>query len=107
MSGSIGDYYYHVSNEYWLNGNKEKFCDRSIYEDPSCGNSYGPYYSGVDHLMFFDVNHVRTMSDIHEMLAVPVVFNPTDVLPPLPKAVQIAVGDISEAITRNYTTLRG
>ncbi len=91
------DYYYHVQNEYLIDGNQEKFADRSVYEDGSNANSYGPLYSGLDHFKYFDVNHLQCLTDALEVIAIPIVFQPTDILPPLPEHIQIkvrAIGDL-------------
>ncbi len=102
----IYDYYYHVLNEYWIHDSGEKFANQSTYEDPTCSNSLGPLYTPIDHEQYFDVNHLRCLlSDLHELLAVPVIFNPPDVLPPFPKPIQNSLSefaDIVVALTRPF-----
>lgn len=106
LSGSIGNYYYHVLNEYWINGKEEKFADQSVYEDLSCGNSYGPKYTIADHCIYFDVNQARLAADIHQTLALPVVFYPPHVLPPLPKRIRVVLSDVSDTLLRKYTDFK-
>ncbi|XP_037037057.1 lipase-like [Bradysia coprophila] len=82
----ISDYYYHAMNEYWINGDEEKFASRSGYEDPSTANSYGPKYSTTDHSSYFDVK--PSVTSAVQGLAVAIFFQPPDILPPIPEPIR-------------------
>lgn len=95
----ITDYYIHALHEYWIkNESQQMFADPSLYEDPSCANSMGPLYSAVDHFQYFDVNHLKCLSDVQEFLAVPVILNPVDVIPPFPQFIQITLSDLGDLL---------
>lgn len=90
------DYYYHVQNEYLIDGDQGKFANRSMYEDARNANSYGPLYSFFDHFTYFDVTHYQCLTDLLQVTAIPDVFQPTDVLPPLPEHIQIKLREIGD-----------
>jgi len=49
--------YVHHQNELFLDSEKgiQRYCNVGVYEDPTCSNSYGPLYTPVDHLYYFDL----------------------------------------------------
>jgi hypothetical protein len=85
-----GDYYLHHQNEYWdvstLDSSLARYCNTSVYEDPSCSNSQGPAYSLPDHLMYLGVNYFTcAAANIYSFAQIPDLFDPDNYpLPPLP-----------------------
>lgn len=86
----LGDYYIHCQNEYWINGqDDEAFCSNSIYEDPTCSDSLGPYYSIVDHATYLDVDYAICIVDQPApWAAIPAsILQPVGTIPPLPQPI--------------------
>lgn len=102
----IGDYYLHTQTEYWINGTTGKFCNNSIYEDPTCSNSMGPIYSTLlDHLMYFDANYLTCIAEQPwPLISLPYTNQFTSALPPLPEFISGPIGQGADFI---YGLLRG
>ena len=95
----INEYYVHCGPEYWINGkDKQKFADRSVFEDPSCSNSLGPLYNIFDHLLYFDVNIGNCyLSQPMQLLEIPFdLLQPVEVIPPLPRPIEKFISSISD-----------
>lgn len=85
----LGDNYYQSGTELWINGPiDQRFCSRTIYEDPKCSSSLGPAYTIVDHLTYFDTNLGTVAGQPAVFTYLPIVFNPLTALPPLPTKLQ-------------------
>jgi len=90
--------YYHHHHELFIydvtNNGSAKFCNPSTYEDPDCSISLGPFYSVMDHLVYFDVDLTLCLQEdpIDFMLQFIVPLKPfipaslINLLPSLPKA---------------------
>lgn len=89
-----------------MNNDEEKFASNFVYEDPTTANSNGPLYLYPDHFFYFDVNHLRSITDIHQTLAVPIVFQPTDVLPPFPKPIRNGINDLADLYARVFKKIK-
>lgn len=84
------DYYVHPQIEYWINGESgQRFCNDSVYEDPTCSDSLGPAYSVLDHGTYFHVDYATCIFNQPLLLAaIPFdVFQPVGDAPPLPPKV--------------------
>lgn len=94
--------------EYWIkSGSVAKFAVQSLYEDPTCSNSLGPLYSVIDHLTYFDVNHVRCVGDVNEFFAIPASLTPVPELPSFPEPIQIVLADVGSLVSKLSSTQLG
>lgn len=104
----IYNYYYHVLNEYWINGNVSKFADPSVYEDINCSDSLGPLYTPLDHFTYFDVDQSYCLADfVEEFTAIPYVILPVEDVPELPTFIQILLSDVGILLTEIVTPILG
>lgn len=81
------DYYVHPQTEYWINGDSgTRFCNDSVYEDPTGSDSLGPAYSVLDHGTYFNVDYGTCVLDQPLLIAaIPFdIFQPVGKVPPLP-----------------------
>jgi len=102
------DYYHHVLNEYYINGDESKFAVPSVYEDRNCSNSLGPLYSVPDHFTYFDVMHLQCLPDlIQEFTAIPNVIFPIEDIPEMPRFIQILLGDLGALLSKLLSPIFG
>lgn len=91
----LGGYYVHPQTEFWINGkNDQKFCNESVYEDPTCSSSIGPAYSIFDHGLYFDADYATCiLGQPGEILAIPdSILQPVGTIPPLPQPISDFLG---------------
>lgn len=95
---TIGDYFIHCAPEFWINGQEEqRFCNETVYEDPKCTNSLAPFYSLSDHFSYFDINLLNVLGQPLQYTELPLgLFQPHDVLPPLPKPIDKFIGSVTD-----------
>ncbi|KAG4067502.1 hypothetical protein HA402_002779 [Bradysia odoriphaga] len=83
----LGDYYVHCQPEYWyVDENNQRFCDTTVYEDPTCSDSLGPDYSIADHSTYLGVNYAPCLfGQPAPWAAIPFnIFQPVGTIPPMP-----------------------
>jgi hypothetical protein len=83
----LGDYYVHCQPEYWyVDENNQRFCNTSVYEDPTCSDSMGPDYAVTDHSMYLGVDFAPCLfGQPAPWAAIPFnIFQPVGTIPPLP-----------------------
>lgn len=100
----LGDDYLHVQTEFYIDGEHgQRFCNQTVYEDRTCSMSLGPVYSALDHVTYFDVDIlVCVASNPLAFTSLPLgLFEPTKILPPLPKP----ISDLTSGITHFATKL--
>lgn len=101
----LADVYLQTQTEFWINGpDNQRFCSRSVYEDPTCSNSMGPAYNVFDHLVYFDANYNLCFGQPAQFLAIPAsIFQPVGTIPPLPlkntKLWDVAANFIGDVLT--------
>ncbi|KAG4079712.1 hypothetical protein HA402_009098 [Bradysia odoriphaga] len=92
----VSDYYVHPQTEFWINGRAgQKFCNRTVYEDPKCSMSVRPAYSTLDHFFYFDTNLATAFGQPFIYAYLPFnILNPVERIPPLPKRVENFIGGL-------------
>ncbi|KAJ6641353.1 Tonsoku-like protein, partial [Pseudolycoriella hygida] len=102
------DNYLHTQTEFWINGfDDQRFCNRTIYEDPNCSNSMGPAYNVLDHLVYFDVNYGLCWTQGAQLLALPAsIFQPVGTIPPLPQKITKYLDVVADFIGQPWVKLK-
>lgn len=72
-----------------------------MYEDANCSNSLGPTYNPLDHLTYFDVNHLKCLGDAVELVALPTVLPVFNSIPALPTTIQVTLNGLDGFIVNN------
>lgn len=105
----LNDHYVHPHTEFWINGKKDqRFCSRTVYEDPKCSMSLGPLYTIVDHLIYFDVNLAASVGQPGQLMTLPFnIFNPVDRLPPLPEKFARKISGVAKRVNRFVNRIFG
>lgn len=71
----------------------QRFCNQTVYEDPTCSNSIGPAYTLIDHFTYFDVNIDSAFAQQFQLASLVEIL-----IPPLPKFIENPLGDLSDSV---------
>jgi len=107
---AAGDFYYHAQTEFWVNGESgQRWCNQTIYEDPTCGNSMGPLYEVSDHLQYFDANYLTCYTEQPAgLLSLPLgILNPVETIPALPTKISSFNGALTNIVVQAILPLLG
>ncbi|KAJ6648388.1 Lipase [Pseudolycoriella hygida] len=96
---ALGDYYVHCETEYWyVDENNQRFCDPHTYEDPTCSNSIGPFYTILDHASYLGLSYNPcVIGQPAPWLAIPFdILQPVGKIPPLPSFISKFLGYVAD-----------
>lgn len=77
-----------------MNANNKRFCDTSVFEDPTCSDSLGPVYSLPDHATYLEVPYAPcVVGQPAPWAAIPFsILQPVGTIPPFPEFVATFLG---------------